>query len=254
MRKAVVGIVLCAALIFCMSGPASAIMINVNVGGERVVYDTITDLYWYPLLENFLGMTRAEQMAAIDSLAYAGSSDWRMADFMETTALKWSMSETATVQVLPTTFEALGVEDTGIRTLSSPNLAWVVDSTQFFTPTNGEGFEVFGMPTLVFNGRYDGLGWVNDFVTPLRMDYGDDHWMAHNFMTPDAPEGYYLTMMFNSDGHPVGDDVTYRGEGIMNWGGISAWAVTCEVPEALPLILIGIGLVGLAGLRRKFKN
>jgi hypothetical protein len=253
MKKAVVGIALCAALIFCMSGPAAATLINVNVGGERVVYDTLNDLYWYPILTDFTGMTRAEQEAAIDSLVYAGSNDWRMAAWVETSTLKYSLAEMATVDLMPTEFWCLETESLDNRTVSSPNLAWEVDSAEFFTPTGVFDMAFIGLDFMadVYNGRTadDAWGWRNEGDgNPAVWAQGDadDHWMTHNFMTPDAPEGYYLTMMFNNDQHYVPDDFTYNPM----LGEIGAWAVTCEVPEALPLILIGIGLVGLGLVRR----
>jgi hypothetical protein len=87
------------------------------------------------------------------------------------------------------------------------------------------------------------LAWVNA-GGELALGTGDDHWMAHSFMTA---AGDYLTMMFNGDGHPIDDDAIERP----GMGGISAWAVTNEVPEAMTLILLGLGLVGLAGLSRR---
>ena len=51
-KKLFLCITLCAAFFLGISGTATATMTNVwpGGGGERVVYDDLNDLYWYPIL------------------------------------------------------------------------------------------------------------------------------------------------------------------------------------------------------------
>ena len=45
--KLFLSITLCAALFLCISSNASAVLVNQTYSGDRVVYDTLNDLYWY---------------------------------------------------------------------------------------------------------------------------------------------------------------------------------------------------------------
>ena len=267
-------VTLCAALILCMSGTAMAALYNQWYDGDRVVYDGLNDLYWYPTLTDFSAMTRAQQNTAINNLDYGGSSHWRMATYDEATQLKFSLAEMAEnfiewdfshLEVYPDA--PLTPDPTPCdRTLASPYLAWELEAQQYFTPTTTEPLVVFGLPSIVFNGRYHGGGWVNigefgadEFA--WNENTGSDHWGMWNLATPSAPEDLYLTMIFNQDAHAVEDDaLDFNLFGMGNLG-LGAWAVseTCPtkpVPEPAIILLLGSGIIGLglAGLRRRFSK
>ncbi len=244
-------------LFLCISGTASATLTNVTLGGDRVVYDDHTDRYWYPRLTDFITMSRAQQEHEIAQLNDAGSSDWMMATWEQTRRLKDSLAEMASY-FLAWDFAHMALSDPlipdgtpGGRDYSAPNLAWSVNARKCFTPTAQLQFS--GMDTIVFNGRYAGAGWVNNQGT-LERDaegIGTDHWAHHNLATGWAPEGIYLTMMFNYDGHPVSNDETSF------MGDIGAWAVTekvAPVPEPATMLLLVPGILGLMGFRKRFRK
>lgn len=53
---------------------------TVQIQGDDVYYDTLSDAYWYPLMEqNLTSMTYRDQLTAIENLTYAGMS-WSMAN------------------------------------------------------------------------------------------------------------------------------------------------------------------------------
>ncbi|MCU7842776.1 MAG: PEP-CTERM sorting domain-containing protein [Candidatus Thiodiazotropha sp. (ex Monitilora ramsayi)] len=239
-----------------IGGNASAALINQTYEGDRVVYDTYNNLYWYPSINQFTGMTREDQLTAIDNLNYAGSSDWFMASGMQTTTLKHSLADMATVDKFQTNFANLGNPSTDPLTYSTPFIAYDVFTTDFFTPTlylNDGAFWSGFTPALVFNGRTAGLGFTNmgpgGFGGPVvpSMDNADDHWVAHDLMNPDNPYNY-ATMLFNSDLHYLSDDATDR-PGFP--GPIGAWVATTSVPEPTTLLLMTTGLVGIGFASRK---
>ena len=264
MKKILLCILVGTALIFCITSSASAVMINQIRGGDRVVYDTVNDLYWYPYIDQFTGMTRDQQNQAINNLDYAGSTHWRMATATETTLQKDSLSEMATVGIIETSWmDYPGPDTTGLpRTPSSPHVAYSVpDPSDFWTPTQtwddpdpaNNPFWSGGTHAYTFNGRTTGWGWTNTgpggFGGELEWLYAsaDDHFVAHGLLT--GP-GTFNTMTFNYDLHYREDWETMNP----GMGPVGAWVVADKVPEPTTMLFLGIGLIGIAAVRRKIKN
>lgn len=258
MKKWLLCLSICTALVFSFHGPAKATLTNLGIGGDRIVYDSLNNLYWYPYLTEFTDMTRAQQEAKIASLDYAGSSQWRMATWTETSVLKVSLAEMATVNNFPTSFTDFGNPISTNPEIGTPWLAWNIDSAKFFTPTGQFDMAFVGDAGVghmadVFNGRTTGWGMTNigegGFWGEVKWTYNDadDHWVSHNIMNEGDVK---LTITYNFDQHRLPDNATMNSM----MGPVGAWVVASPVPEPSTILLLGIGFISLAGYgRKKFK-
>ena len=238
MRKLIFHLLLSSLILFCFYGAASAELKKMNYRGDRVVYDTVSDLYWYPYINEFVGKTKAEQIAEIENMDYAGSTEWYMASWFETTLMKQSLAMMAREELRPTAWPIYPEMDPMVpRGASSPHIAYRVKAAKYFTPTGeipGDGVNPFwsgGTDAYVFNGRTNTLvGGVTvcaDPDTGERLlsisNEADDHFVVHGLMFGKP----YQTMTFNFDQHCIGDDVIER-EGFPG-PAIGAWVVTRSI-------------------------
>ena len=117
MKKKQLCILICTALILCVSGTAMAKLFVLKIDGEKIVVDFYVQeeqvwqeaedgdqgwwpgvsphpyefKIWYPFLEDTFDMTLEEQLEWIEDLEYAGIDDWRIGYFWDTTPLKASL-------------------------------------------------------------------------------------------------------------------------------------------------------------------
>lgn len=97
MKKMILGVVLFAALILCISSTATAVLSNQFYCEDRVVYDYMNDLYWYPHLNNMIRMTKPQQYCFINQLnysAYGGIDEYALREDLDWSfAIRWGEGE-----------------------------------------------------------------------------------------------------------------------------------------------------------------
>jgi len=251
MRRTLLALAACA-MILIVGAPATAAVTNINAGGNRVVYDSTNDLYWYPYLTDTLDMTRAEQEGFISSMniaGYGGIRSWQMATSEQAQALKDSLGDTGDCRIeheWPWT--SAGAQ----RHMGSPPLAWAVPVDKYFTPTSvmTVGPPVVPEPILgglsmqVFNGRTTGQWWRTDVpATVYTWEHGeaDDYFAVSAFVAP----GEYAKMTFKYDVHYLPDDATTSDTFPGPFGDwIVSEASPIPAPGAVLLASIGVAVVG----------
>ncbi len=153
MKKTLMSIVLCVALILVANSTGLAKLFVVEVDGMRVVVDFWVDeeqawqytvkgevgwwkglaphpydfKVWYPYLSDTFDMTLDEQMGWIDQLEWAGIKDWRIGYFWDTVPMKSSLFQRS-------------------LSLQAINHVYDFDSSVYFPYTFDTMFGFFGAP------------------------------------------------------------------------------------------------------------
>ena len=240
-------------MILGVSTPANAALTTLQVAScQPVVYDMTNGTYWYPLMTNMTGMTKAQQQCYINQLncqGYGGISDWNFATMQQVIDMAFSVAEGAppagmgppgaesflgvnpTVYFEPTgyipDFVAAPVVITG-RTIDE----WTANELPDGSVVNWYGEGEYHIPVMIG----DPLDPTDDVMI---FDY-DVNWVADN--TPWAP----LPL-----GYPIFGPPGYTYENVLFE--CSAWVVSetrpIPAPGALLLGSMGVGLV--SWLRRR---
>ena len=77
---------------------------NIEIDGDKVVYDAANEMYWYPHLNDIIRMKKTKQGGYLDKLnaeAYGKITDWRWAVMEDLVALMWSMTYYAEIPPNP---------------------------------------------------------------------------------------------------------------------------------------------------------
>lgn len=189
--------------------------------GDRVVYDTVNDVYFYPLMTKMLGMTKDQQQAYIDGLnagAYATITDWHFANLEQMMALGMSASLDAQ-QLMGTTVSEGPVQFAPVR------LDRYFEYTEHIAGVGG------------FPEHYLTMGRtaVEDEAVPVQMPSGAINWLMgsgqYHFPQLLNPEtGKLEILMFDNDLNYVHNDATTSPMMGMNQQ-CSAWVVSTQGPN-----------------------
>jgi hypothetical protein len=209
--------------LFQFLGYAHASLTEVQTG---VIFDNVNNQYWIKDLGMFTPMTRAEQLSAIDALntdpSFQGAwADWHLADFAEVSVLYYQMP------------------------LNNKN-------NSIFLPSD-TGSDPWPSHFTWWWGRYNATTTIGDQIYDNVM-----HWTYRTWPETNPPENWFPDQNWGGLYNYIKPDQTEIIAGTWEIVSVGAWVTADPVPAPVPvpatLLLIGSGLAGVAGLRRRFGN
>jgi hypothetical protein len=207
------------------SGAANATLFD---RGGGLIYDDALDITWLKDA-NYAGvkMTWSEAMTWADNLVYGAYGDWRLPRTVDGPFV-WGYDGSTTAGY----------------NITSSEMGWM-----YYVNLHNKGY-------YATDGTNPQPGWGLINGSPFINLYMDDYWSSTEYsVDPSLAWGFVF-----STGNQGPDWKDFYPSGSANVR--FAWAVrngdvgdiSSPVPEPTTVLLLGLGLMGLAGVRRKFQN